>query len=142
MKANIYLFIYIYMPRKPKTRKQPKKQKTHKNNEAEEKKKTKWLTQLIKHLSTCRTKKCKEYIEKEQMINKEMFLAVGWSYKKTNGKEVMSSFDPSKRDEKKVKKYQRLSTKNNKDLKKCTEDYCKKEQNEWKKLIKQLLNIK
>ena len=82
------------------------------------------------------------WIEKGQMISKEQFLAVGWSYKKKNGTEVLNKFDPSKRDETKVKKYQRLSTKNNKDLKKCTEDYCKKEQNEWKKLIKQLLNIK
>ena len=74
------------MPRKPKTKKQPKKQpkkqKTQKANQAEERKKMKRLTQLLKRVTTCGTKKCKEYIEKEQMINKEMFLAVEWSYKK------------------------------------------------------------
>ena len=124
------------MPRKPKTRKQPKKQKTQKANQAEERKKMKRLTQLLKRVTTCGTKKCKEYIEKKNMINKEMFLAVGWSYKKKNGKEVMSSFDPSKRDETKVKKYQRLSTKNNKDLEKCMEDCCKKERDIFKKFMK------
>ena len=48
----------------------------------------------------------------------------------------MSSFDPSKRDETKVKKYQRLRTKNNKDLEKCMEDYCKKERDILKKFMK------
>lgn len=120
------------MQKKPNT----KKQKTQKPNQGQEKKKMKHLTQLIKQVGSCKTKKCKEYVEKGNMINKEMFLALGWSYKKKNGTEVMSGFDPSKRDEKKIRKYQQLSRKNNKDLKKCIEDYCKKETDILNKFMK------
>lgn len=120
------------MQKKPNT----KTQKTQKLNQGQEEKKMKHLIQLIKRVSTCKRKKCKEYLEKGNIINKEKFLAVGWSYKKKNGKEVMSRFDPSKRDKKKVRKYQQLSGKNNKDLKKCIEDYCKKETDILNKFMK------
>tara|TARA_Y100000591_G_C21529495_1_gene543397 strand:+ start:79 stop:465 length:387 start_codon:yes stop_codon:yes gene_type:complete len=124
------------MPRKPKTRKQPKKQKTQKAKQAEERKKMKRLTQLMKRVTTCRIKKCKEYVEKGHMINNKIFLASGWIFEKKNGIKQAVGIDKSKRDEKKLTKYKEELRKENNNLTKCMEDYCKKETDILNKFMK------
>ena len=87
------------------------------------------LGKLSAQLAKCKTKNCKQYLDKSNKLRKEIYKAVGWNSKGTK-------LNPKKRNTKKLNKYERLERINNKNLEECVLAYCKKDFNELKKLLK------
>ena len=78
----------------------------------------------------------KVYVDKSLFINNKISLASGWIFKKKNGIKQAVGIDKSKRDEKKLTKYKEELRKENNNLTKCMEDYCKKETDILNKFVK------
>ena len=124
------------MPRKTRKRPTSKKAKTkakttakiYKNKNVSQKV-FKQIYKKSKALENCKAKHCNKLMQKREQYQKKIYEAVGWN-------KQMTKRDPSKRNPKLLRKYERLQRQNDKDLEECVKQFCNAED----KALKQIYN--